>query len=634
MSSSSSSRTTTHKAPRALAYSAKQKREQLRQKRNRQREQLPLLDRAHHSPGDKEAQSFAYAPSNEYDQDQHAYLERHPHNKDHHYRCRRKSDQDPSVSEHAAVNDKTDLDSVFTKIPRALVAARRQESQTPFTRLPKAALQVDLQTLYPPTKPPPDIPKRPHWSYDETKQNLDKQEHAAFAQWLTKLNQEYPNGQLSWYEQNLQVWRQLWRVVEISDIIMCLVDSRHPVLQFPPRLYEWVVKELGKEFILVLNKADLVDAKTIQAWSEYFKELYPDVVIVAFSCCETRVSARGRLIRSPRVHGIVNILQACRNLNISKPGVEKINWDALIGRAVERAAEQEALDRMKETRREGRGAQDSFLGRSRRRQNLDAQGDESMGDVAKDRKTKSTKGKRKKGADAAIHGDGSDQDHHLPPRHIEANAEELTIGLIGHPNVGKSSLLNEMLGKKVVSVSRTAGHTKHFQTIYMGPNLRLADCPGLVFPSLLPKSLQILSGMYKIAQVQEPYSAIHYLAERIPLERILKLNPPADSNSLHYQWSVWDICEQYALKCGYLIARSAEPDVYRAANAILSMACDGVILLSLKPPGFYSDTDDDDDDHHHSDGSEVEDGAVSSDGAEEDGSDAEDKSEERESVDE
>lgn len=44
---------------------------------------------------------------------------------------------------------------------------------------------------------------------------------------------------------------------------------------------------------------------------------------------------------------------------------------------------------------------------------------------------------------------------------------------------------------KVVSVSRTPGHTKHFQTIFLTPSVRLCDCPGLVFPSKLPKSLQV-----------------------------------------------------------------------------------------------------------------------------------------------
>ena len=55
----------------------------------------------------------------------------------------------------------------------------------------------------------------------------------------------------------------------------------------------------------------------------------------------------------------------------------------------------------------------------------------------------------------------------------------------------------------------------------------MTDCPGLVFPSLLPKPLQILAGMFNIAQVNEPYSVVQYLAERVPLPELLDLVHPA-----------------------------------------------------------------------------------------------------------
>lgn len=42
-----------------------------------------------------------------------------------------------------------------------------------------------------------------------------------------------------------------------------------------------------------------------------------------------------------------------------------------------------------------------------------------------------------------------------------------------------------------VSVSKTPGHTKHFQTIFISKSVKLCDCPGLVFPSLMPKQLQV-----------------------------------------------------------------------------------------------------------------------------------------------
>jgi len=127
----------------------------------------------------------------------------------------------------------------------------------------------------------------------------------------------------------------------------------------------------------------------------------------------------------------------------------------------------------------------------------------------------------------------------------------VTIGCCGFPNVGKSSLLNSLKGKKVVSVSKTPGHTKHLQTIFLTKNVRLCDCPGLVFPSLSSKPLQVLAGIYPIAQLQEPYSAIRYLAENCAMIEILKVVHPSVEELKHdqfykdktFEWSPADICE-------------------------------------------------------------------------------------------
>jgi large subunit GTPase 1 len=76
------------------------------------------------------------------------------------------------------------------------------------------------------------------------------------------------------------------------------------------------------------------------------------------------------------------------------------------------------------------------------------------------------------------------------------------IGLTGYPNVGKSSVINAVLGKKKVGVASMPGKTKHFQTLRLTDEVTLCDCPGLVFPKVSEsKAEMVLNGLYPIDNV-------------------------------------------------------------------------------------------------------------------------------------
>lgn len=144
----------------------------------------------------------------------------------------------------------------------------------------------------------------------------------------------------------------------------------------------------------------------------------------------------------------------------------------------------------------------------------------------------------------------------------------------------KAPLFYAISGKKVVSVSRTPGHTKHFQTIYLTKTVCLCDCPGLVFPSMVSKQLQILMGSFPIAQVREPYTTVKFLAERVNLPKLLKIPHPENDDT----WSAMDICDGWAIKRNFKTARAARLDTYRAANSLLRLTLEGKICLYIYPP--------------------------------------------------
>lgn len=87
---------------------------------------------------------------------------------------------------------------------------------------------------------------------------------------------------MGYFERNLDVWRQLWRVSEVSEILLVLLDVRCPLLHLPTSLQDYVsTLKPRKKCILILTKVDLVPKALADAWKAYFEKRYNyDVVMV------------------------------------------------------------------------------------------------------------------------------------------------------------------------------------------------------------------------------------------------------------------------------------------------------------------------------------------------------------------
>lgn len=466
-------------------------------------------------------------------------------------------------------------DLQFFKDTDEEIKLRKEQSMNPIVPLESSHLEIDADT----PAASLDMPKRPPWNKALSKEQLDRQEQIYFKNFVDGLleRSNLTDKKLSYFDLNLDTWRQLWRVLEMSEIITIIVDIRHPLFHFPPVLYDYIIKDLNKMVVIVLNKIDLVSASLVIAWRSYLESRYPEVVIVPFaSYAGMKTKSNGK-----RVGNLHMAADGAKRfmLEIEKlvgPGkVDFTSWKEKIQKDCNEIVEEEEHNSEAEDICED--DEDTF-------------GTEALKKAQQIR-------------------DKNDTGYYSEERYKDGI---LTIGCVGHPNVGKSSFMNALIGKKVVSVSRTPGHTKHFQTIFLTPNIRLCDCPGLVFPSYYPKQLQVLMGCYPISQLREPYSSIQYLAERVDVVTKLKLKPvdeirhqrPALAAELNYEpakrldgeegtsdqsWSAFSICESWAVLKGFLTARAGRPDVYRAANHILRMALDGRTLCMVSyPPDYLS----------------------------------------------
>jgi len=119
------------------------------------------------------------------------------------------------------------------------------------------------------------VPRRPHWDSTTTPEQLDRMERDSLLEWRRGLAELQENNDLLMtpFERNLEVWRQLWRVIERSDLVVQIVDARNPLL-FRSEDLERYVKDVDsrKENLLLVNKADMLTLEQRQAWADYFQE--------------------------------------------------------------------------------------------------------------------------------------------------------------------------------------------------------------------------------------------------------------------------------------------------------------------------------------------------------------------------
>lgn len=108
----------------------------------------------------------------------------------------------------------------------------------------------------------------------------------------------------------------------------------------------------------------------------------------------------------------------------------------------------------------------------------------------------------------------------------------ITVGIIGYPNVGKSSILNSLKRFRAVGVSPRPGFTTSLQEVILDKNIRLIDSPGVVFDDDVAGAKlgagAILRNGIDADSVDDPIPAIQELLGRCTMESIMMTyNVPA-----------------------------------------------------------------------------------------------------------
>ncbi|XP_017146136.1 nucleolar GTP-binding protein 2 [Drosophila miranda] len=162
---------------------------------------------------------------------------------------------------------------------------------------------------------------------------------------------------------------------------------------------------------------------------------------------------------------------------------------------------------------------------------------------------------------------------------LHLDKKQISVGFIGYPNVGKSSVINALRSKKVCKVAPIAGETKVWQYITLMKRIFLIDCPGVVYPTAETDTEKVLKGVVRVELVTNPEDYVDTVLQRVRKEYIAKNYKIDDWTSPKH------FLEQLAQKSGKLL-KGGEPDVTVTSRMVLNDWQRGKLPFYVPPEGF------------------------------------------------
>ncbi|KAI9702352.1 MAG: GTPase required for pre-60S ribosomal subunit nuclear export and maturation [Candelina mexicana] len=161
---------------------------------------------------------------------------------------------------------------------------------------------------------------------------------------------------------------------------------------------------------------------------------------------------------------------------------------------------------------------------------------------------------------------------------LHSDRKQISVGFIGYPNTGKSSIINTLRKKKVCTVAPIPGETKIWQYITLMKRIYLIDCPGVVPPSNNDSEEDILlRGVVRVENVENPEQYIAAVLKRCKPQHIERTYDVKGYNT------PTEFLELLARKGGRLL-KGGEADVDGVAKMILNDFLRGKIPWFTPPP--------------------------------------------------
>ncbi|XP_017792801.1 PREDICTED: guanine nucleotide-binding protein-like 3 homolog [Habropoda laboriosa] len=165
-------------------------------------------------------------------------------------------------------------------------------------------------------------------------------------------------------------------------------------------------------------------------------------------------------------------------------------------------------------------------------------------------------------------------------RNIGNKKTSIRVGVVGLPNVGKSSVINSLARSKVCSVGSIPGVTRTMQAVQLDSKIKLLDSPGIVFASSeenANESSIALKNAIKIQSLRDPFTPATAVIKRVSKEILREMYAIEDFSTPE------EFFAYKAIRMGKF-KKMGVPDTLTAARSVLEDWNSGKIRYYTVPP--------------------------------------------------